>query len=313
MASHSHKSPQVRSKPTPFIFLSICICNFLTCLVFPLNPKHFTAYENIKQISFYTTMGSTLQYKIGREANWSPRCIQILSKTISTLTLQHDMQLPPHDNDQDMADSSSSTNLKRGQLTIQQSIQQKKTRSDLQSEHQSYANQDIWLGFQAMELLAINNGIPPQDVHTSIRKLIRRGYRKNEAAEIHIAKISFPRIPQQKWPSARLDGRSGHHFHLTQVPSNVEVNPQTSFVLVYHILLNFAKPSITYSSQEITNMTKERLQKMDIELGELCEPLSPLRPCATRKPTGGTALQKSTSKGHKLTEMPCWRELAYLR
>jgi hypothetical protein len=67
-----------------------------------------------------------------------------------------------------MADSSSPTNLKRGQLTIQQSIQQKKTRSDLQSEHQSYANQDIWLGFQAMELLAIDNDIPTQDVYMSM-------------------------------------------------------------------------------------------------------------------------------------------------
>jgi hypothetical protein len=69
-----------------------------------------------------------------------------------------------------------------------------------------------------MELLAIDNDIPPQVVYTSICELIQRGYRENEAAEVHIAKIAFPRIPQQKWPSARLDGRSGHHFHLTQIP-----------------------------------------------------------------------------------------------
>jgi SOS response regulatory protein OraA/RecX len=105
------------------------------------------------------------------------------------------MSMPPQDNDQDMADFSSPTNLKRGQLTIQQSIQQKKTKSDIQSEHHKYANQDIWLGFQTMELLAIDNDTPPQDVHTSIRELIRRGYRENEAAEIHTARISFSRIP----------------------------------------------------------------------------------------------------------------------
>jgi hypothetical protein len=127
-----------------------------------------------------------------------------------------------------------------------------------------------------MELLAIDNDIPPQDVHMSIRELIRRGYRENEAIEAHTTKISFPRIPQQKWPSIRLDGRSGHHFHLTQLPLDVEVNPQTSFVLVYHILLNFAKLATTYSSQELTDMTKERFQKMDIELGELYEPIAPL-------------------------------------
>ena len=99
-----------------------------------------------------------------------------------------------------------------------------------------------------MELLAIENDIPLQEVHTSIHELIQRGYRENEVEEIHIAKISFPRIPQQKWPSTRLDGRFGHHFHLTQVLSDIEVNPQTRFALVYHILLNSAKPSIIYSS-----------------------------------------------------------------
>jgi hypothetical protein len=216
MASHSNKSPQVRFKPTPLI--SCIIHNLLACLDLPLKPDYSILYENIKQKSYYKTKGSTLRYKIEREANRPSKYKQGFLKVISILTLKHDMQLISQDNDQDMADSSSSTNLKRGQLTIQQSIQQKKMRSDLQSEHQSSANQDIWLGFQAMELLAIDQDIPPQEVHTSIRELIQRGYRENEAAEVHTTKISFLRILQQKWPSARLDGRSGHHFHLTQVP-----------------------------------------------------------------------------------------------
>jgi hypothetical protein len=130
-------------------------------------------------------------------------------------------------------------------------------------------------------------------MHTSISELIRRGYKENEAAEVHTAKISFPKILQQKWPSIRLDGRFGDHFHLTQVPSNIEVNPQTSFALVYHILLNFAKPSIIYNSQEIIDMTKARFHKMDIELGELYEPIAPF---TTRKTTRGKPSQESISK-----------------
>jgi hypothetical protein len=171
------------------------------------------------------------------------------------------LSMPPQDNDQDMVDSSSPTNHKKGQLTIQQSIQQKKMKNDLQSKHHKYTNQHLWLSFQAMELLAIDNDTPPQDVHTSIRELIRRGYRENEAAEVHTTKILFPRILQQKWPSARLDGRSEHHFHLTQVPLDVEINPQIGFVLVYHILLNFAKPSIKYNSQEIIDMKKRKVSE----------------------------------------------------
>jgi hypothetical protein len=93
---------------------------------------------------------------------------------------------------------------------------------------------------------------------------------------MHIAKISFPKMQQHRWPSKRTDDRTGHHHHLTQVPSNVEINPNTGFALVYQILLNFEKPTIAYSSQEIIDMTKTRLQKMDIELGELRKPIAPL-------------------------------------
>jgi hypothetical protein len=44
--------------------------------------------------------------------------------------------------------------------------------------------------------------------------------------------------------------------------------------LVYHILLNFEKPTVAYTSQEITVMTQTRLEKMNIELGELREPIA---------------------------------------
>jgi hypothetical protein len=274
MASHSHKTPQVCFKLYPFF--SVITYNLLAYLDPAINPVLFTSHIKTNQVHSHSTMGSTLQYNIGREASQPPKNTQILPKSISMLTLQYVMHLPSQDDDQDMADSSSPTNLKRGQLTIQQSTQPKKTRNDLQSEHQNYANQELSLGFQTMELLAIDNDIPTQDMHMSIREMIRRSYKENEATEAHIANISFPRIPQQKWPSTRQDGRSGHHFHLTQIPSDVEVNPQTGFALVYHILLNFAKPTTTYNSKEIIDMTKERFQKMEIELGELCESIAPL-------------------------------------
>ena len=183
---------------------------------------------------------------------------------------------PVQEYDQDMADSGSSPNNKRSQLHIQLPNHRKKTRSDLQSEHARYASQDLWLGFHTMELIASVNDAPLQETHTSIREMIRKGYKENEAAEAHTARISFPRIPQLKWPSARTNGHSGHHYHLTQVPSDIEVNTQTGFALVYHILLNFEKPTTTYNSQEITDMTKARFQKIEIELGELCEPIAPL-------------------------------------
>jgi hypothetical protein len=44
-----------------------------------------------------------------------------------------------------------------------------------------------------MELIAVENNTPPYEVHTTIREMIKMGFRENEVAELHTAKISFPR------------------------------------------------------------------------------------------------------------------------
>jgi hypothetical protein len=127
-----------------------------------------------------------------------------------------------------------------------------------------------------MELIEQDKEAPPQVTNVPIHELLKLGFRENEAAELHTTKISFPRVQQQRWPSKHTDGCTEHHFYLMQVPSDIDVNPTTGFALVYHILLNFEKPAVAYTNQEITDMTQTRLQKMDIELGELREPISPL-------------------------------------
>ena len=124
--------------------------------------------------------------------------------------------------------------------------------------------------------MAKDNETQPIEITTSIKELIRQGYKENEAVELHTAKISYLRVQQQRWPSSRQDGRTGHHLHLTQITSDININTTTGFVLIYHILLNFEKPVIAYTSLEVTEMTKTRFQKMSIELGELREPIAPL-------------------------------------
>ena len=198
--------------------------------------------------------------------------IQKNAKTNQLLILHHNVLPTMHDNDHNMTDSSSPTNNKTGQLVIQL-IHQKRTRNDLQAEHSKYADQSLWLGFQTMEVIAMENNTPSHEVRTTIRELIKLGFKENEVVELHTAKISFSIIQQQRWPSLQLDGRSNHHFHLTQVPSNTEINVETGFSLVYHIMLNFKKLT---TSHEIIEMTKTRFHKMGIELGELREPIAPL-------------------------------------
>jgi hypothetical protein len=112
-----------------------------------------------------------------------------------------------------------------------------------------------------MELIEQDKEAQPQVTNIPIRKLLKLGFRENEAVELHTTKISFPRVQQQRWPSKLTNGRTGHHFHLTQVPSDIDVNLATGFALVYHILLNFEKPTVAYTSQEITDMTQTILEK----------------------------------------------------
>jgi hypothetical protein len=93
-----------------------------------------------------------------------------------------------------MANSSSPSSTKRSQLIIHPNNQPKKTRCDLHSDHAKYANQNLWLGFQAMELLAKDIETPPIEINISIRELIRMGFKESEEAELHTAKISYPRV-----------------------------------------------------------------------------------------------------------------------
>jgi hypothetical protein len=154
-----------------------------------------------------------------------------------------------------------------------------------------------------MELIAIDSEAPLQETHMSIREMIRKGYRENEAAEAHTTKVSFPRIPQQKWPSSRIDGRFGHHYHLTQVPSEIEVNTQTGFTLVYYILLNFEKPTTAYNSQEITEMTITLSWESYVNL---------LRHYVTQKMMPGMDSPVFILRGQNWMATPCLRVLASL-
>jgi hypothetical protein len=59
-----------------------------------------------------------------------------------------------------------------------------------------------------MELIEQDKEAPPQMTSVSIRELLRLGFRENEVAELNKAKISFPRVQQQRWPSKCTDGRT---------------------------------------------------------------------------------------------------------
>jgi hypothetical protein len=249
MASPSLRETHVSIKPYPCQYFPHCLLYIVIAYTSLKGIRNkYTHKSNIK--------GAIQRYEIVQNAIRPP----IKPKANPILTMRHIILIQTQDLDQDMTDSSSPANNKRGQLSLYLPSQQKKTRNATQTEHDRYANQDLWLGFPLLELIAQDNEVPPpQAINILIRELLRLGFWENEAAEMHTTRISFPRVQPQRWPNKHTDDYTGHHYHLTQVPLDVEINPNTSFALVYYILLNFEKSTIAFTSQEIIDMTKTRL------------------------------------------------------
>ena len=61
----------------------------------------------------------------------------------------------------------------------------------------------------------------------------------------------------------------GQHYHLIQIPFDVELDQEIGLACVYQIFLHFKKPKTTYIGDAIITLAKERFQSMKIELGTL--------------------------------------------
>jgi hypothetical protein len=125
-----------------------------------------------------------------------------------------------------------------------------------------------WLGFSTMEVLARDAMAPISIVDIPLEDLVELGWKEEEAREFHETTIAFLHIQQKRCPSKRSDGKPGQHFNLTQIPSEVGINPKTGLALYYHVAIHFEKPNIKYTPEDVMNMIMARLAKMDILLGK---------------------------------------------
>ena len=80
-----------------------------------------------------------------------------------------------------------------------------------------------WLSFATLNALGKSREAPKEPVF-----VLNEGTAKNmipsEASECVSAISSYPYAIQKLWPNIRLDGKSGQHFNLTQIPQEVEVS-----------------------------------------------------------------------------------------
>ena len=68
----------------------------------------------------------------------------------------------------------------------------------------------FWLGYHALNAIACENGEPLEPI-LSVSELVKIGMEHDEALEHLEAVPSFPYIPQEAWPSKRIDGKEGGH------------------------------------------------------------------------------------------------------
>ena len=70
----------------------------------------------------------------------------------------------------------------------------------------------FWLGFEAMERIAKEQGIAELFTDETIADRVTRGIPRKEVEELESVSISYPRVPQTLYPSERSDGIKGQQM-----------------------------------------------------------------------------------------------------
>jgi len=112
---------------------------------------------------------------------------------------------------------------------------------------------ELWLGFQAMELLALDANADP--ITHTMESCQHLGVPESEALEITTAAVAYPRVQQKLWPSERSDKNSGQHLHITQLPFDIVLDRKSEYALTYQILIQFERPQKSYTSREVIDIT----------------------------------------------------------
>ena len=133
----------------------------------------------------------------------------------------------------------------------------------------------FWLGFEMMERLAIDEGASLIPTPTSIHTLIRAGFPEKEAKDFLNAVPSFPRVSQSLFPTSRPDGIAGQHYNITQLPFEIDTDPDTGLSHDYQVAIFLQKPIRQYTHEEILALAQARRKEMRIALGnKIAEPIA---------------------------------------
>jgi hypothetical protein len=252
--------------------------------LYPLNPSaNYPKIQLRKKTNHYDEL--CMQDKTG-----SSRALFQESQAANAANNNNSMHnskscTPPNHADTMMTEA---INNKRqhGDESTENSKRRATTVNEEQRRNNPYHKLNLWFGFPIMEQLARVAGQQPFDL-SDINSHLARGISQDEAKILSSSKISFPRIPQMLWPSARKDSKPRQHYHLTQIPFDAEIVPETGYAKTYQILLHFEKPLRDYSSKEISELATAQLSSMGMDTGEILEPIALLCSARGAKPWNG--------------------------
>jgi hypothetical protein len=145
------------------------------------------------------------------------------------------------------------------------------------TESSSNQKLKLWLGFESMENLVIEQGIEELFSDETISDRITRGIHRKEVEELESVSISYPIVPQILYSSVRSDGLPGQQLNLTQLPSEIEIDPISCMSLDFQIAIHFQLSNNPIFHNHIKELVKKMLNDMHIPLGtNLIEPISVL-------------------------------------
>ena len=239
-------------------------CNkFRLCLK---HLKHFLSSSKL-QYGPQLNLWNGLKFEMTRSKNFS---IQVLQLTYSSLyctcnrmstssnaTAATKKLFEPNNEIMDMS------NGQKRQVSVSILSSQKKAKG----KGNTFQRPPFWLGYHTLNAIACNNNEPLEPT-LSVSQLLKWGMVHSEALEHLEAVPSFPYIPQEAWPSKRTDGKEGAQFNLTQVPFDVEID-EGGFALDYQIAITFELCERNLTRDKIYAKTIERLNKMNIQLGDI--------------------------------------------
>lgn len=99
--------------------------------------------------------------------------------------------------------------------------------------------------------------------------LAQRGMPTSEITECLGYRHSFPRVPQTLYPSTRPDTLPGQYYHLTQIPSHINVDPTTGLSPTYQIVIRFDINYRDLSKHDVQEAATSRFEMMRIPLATL--------------------------------------------